>query len=167
MERGKRNLFHFIDRFTKGSELYDILTKMYDDLTNKAIICERMCRLIREAFDSEEGYRWHGMSPDRMTEVAMVGLLRGDDMRAFKMLNAVNLITKSVKGNDGMLILRMTGGNVIGSIKLLLTPDDNCLYVTYDMQEGYLDQEPFRAMYTAHLDDVPHAKLPAFSGVRD
>lgn len=156
-----------MDRFTEGSDLYDTLTKMYDDLTNKAIICERMCRLIREAFDSEEAYRWHGMSPDRMTEVAMVGLLKGDDMRAFRMLNAVNMITKSANGNDDMLILWMTGGNVFGSIKLLLTSNDKRLYVVYDMQEGYLDQEPFRAMYAAHLDDVLHAKLPAFSGVRD
>lgn len=165
--RKKKRLFHTMDRFTKGSELYNLLTKMYDDLTNKAIICERMCRLIREAFNFKEGYRWHGMSPDRITETAMVGLLRGDDMRAFRMLNAVNMITKSVKGNDDTLILRMTGGNVIGSIKLLFTPNDNYLYVVYDMQEGYLNQEPFRAMYTAHLDDVLHVKLPAFSSVRD
>ena len=165
---GKRKrLFHTIDKFTEGSELCDTLTKMYDDLTNKAIICERMCRLIREAFDSEEGYKWHGMSPDRITEAAMVGLLRGDDMRAFKMLNAVNMMTKSVKGNDGMLVLRMTGGNIIGSIKLLLTPDDKCLYVAYDIREGYLDQDPFRATYTAYLDDILHPKLSAFSGVRD
>lgn len=109
----KKRLFHTMDRFTKGSELYNLLTKMYDDLTNKAIMCERMCRLIRQALDSEEAYRWHGMSPDRITEMAMVGLLMGDDMRAFKMLNAVNMITKSVKGNDDVLILRMTGGNVI------------------------------------------------------
>lgn len=156
-----------MDRFTKGSELYNLLTKMYDDLTNKAIICDRMYRLIRQALNSEEGYRWHGMSPDRITETAMVGLLRGDDMRAFKMLNAVNMITRSVKGNDNILILRMTGSNIIGSIKLLLTPDDNYLYVVYDMQEGYLDSAPFRAIYTAHLDDVLYAKLPAFSGVRN
>lgn len=162
----KKRLFHSMDMFTKGSELYRMLLQEHNDLTTKAIICERMCHLIRRAFEVGM-HRWHDMSPDRMAEIIMVGLLRTNDMRAFRMLNGVNLISKSAMGNPDIITLDMTGNGIIGSVKLLLTPDDDLLHVVYDMREGYMDNDPFRYVYIVHMDDILHGKPSAFSNVSD
>lgn len=160
----KKRLFHVMDRFTSGSEMHGTLIQEYDDLTTKAIMCERMCHLVRGAFEIGI-HRWHDMSPDRVAETVMVGLLRANDMRAFRMLNKVNLISKSVMDNPDIITLNMIGGGIIGSVKLLLTPDDNYLHVVYDMREGHMDEDPFRSVYMVHLDDVLHGKPSAFDGV--